>query len=534
MRFPVSQSMEIELGLIGAVAIMGIAVQLRVLKLLKRKLEEIAAESKRHDEAEEARAANRFDELDLERNQWEKDHPGMPAHQRKESGLSSLMPLMKHQEAAGMATPGTPGTPSTAILDGHRRTTSGLSDYMLDGRQSPGAIPTLDLGAGLQDDVPENYLVDGQHSKLAPSSAAELEELTRKEALLSEIQSLRKSIQGLKEDRASSSGSRRPSMSSKRTLSNDLLAASAIPNHIRNSTAGSRSRVQSMNIESLSEPQQPAARPTSAPLAEDWDAYVRDRKLLQPPSGVTPPISPTPRAAVSPAVLDALEARHRRERSVESPSARQGGSRSTSSNPEDIPLATFVKQHDRKQSSTRTPATILPPAKGHVLQQKPSSPRTHTYEELTARHREKMRELQGPLSSQEKERAQLEKAKERWNRSKENEREVVARRQAEKAKAKEAELRRSPDGQRKFDEGARVLSADKLANLSGPTGGSSRRQSVLKVEDWQTQRLSTDVGQTSALQKSASRPTPTSPQGKTLPAGARPRRGSNPMRDTVN
>jgi hypothetical protein len=534
MRFPVSQAMEIELGLLGAVAIMGIAVQFRVLKLLKRKLEEIAVESRRLHEAEESRAANRFVDMDLERNQWEKDHPGMSAHQRKESGLSSMMPLMKHQEA-----PGTPGTPSTQALDSSNRmrTISGFSDYMTEGRQSPGAIPALDLGTGLQDDVPENYLADGKTSKLPPTNAAELEELRRKEALLSEIQSLRKSIQGLKEE-GSQSGSRRPSLSSKRTLSNDLnalAAASAVPTHLRASSAGTRSRAQSMNLDSLVEPSQSIARPTSTPLAEDWDTYVKERKLLQPPSGVTPPISPNPRAAVSPAVLDALEARQRRE--MESSKGRHGASRSSTSTPDDIPLATFVKQHDRKQSSSKVPVTILPPAKAQTSQtaQQPSTLRTRTHEELTARHREKIRELQEPLSSAEQERAQLEKAKERWNKSKEAEREAVARRQADKvaAQARDAQTRSSTDGQRKLDERARTLSADKLAALPG-TSGSSRRQSVLKVEDWQTQRLSGDATQ---IQTSGQRPSSRvlqAPADVAFPAGGSSRRMSNVMRDPIN
>jgi hypothetical protein len=534
MRFPVSQAMEIELGLLGAVAIMGIAVQFRVLKLLKRKLEEIAVESRRLHEAEESRAANRFVDMDLERNQWEKDHPGMSAHQRKESGLSSMMPLMKHQEA-----PGTPGTPSTQALDSSNRmrTISGFSDYMTEGRQSPGAIPALDLGTGLQDDVPENYLADGKTSKLPPTNAAELEELRRKEALLSEIQSLRKSIQGLKEE-GSQSGSRRPSLSSKRTLSNDLnalAAASAVPTHLRASSAGTRSRAQSMNLDSLVEPSQSITRPTSTPLAEDWDTYVKERKLLQPPSGVTPPISPNPRAAVSPAVLDALEARQRRE--MESSKGRHGASRSSTSAPDDIPLATFVKQHDRKQSSSKVPVTILPPAKAQTSQtaQQPSTLRTRTHEELTARHREKIRELQEPLSSAEQERAQLEKAKERWNKSKEAEREAVARRHADKvaAQARDAQTRSSTDGQRKLDERARTLSADKLAALPG-TSGSSRRQSVLKVEDWQTQRLSGDATQTQTSGQRPSSRVLQAPADVAFPAGGSSRRMSNVMRDPIN
>ena len=53
MQFPVSQQMQIELGLTGAVALMGIAVQLRILKVLQKKLHEIAQEERKQDEEAE-------------------------------------------------------------------------------------------------------------------------------------------------------------------------------------------------------------------------------------------------------------------------------------------------------------------------------------------------------------------------------------------------------------------------------------------------------------------------------------------------
>jgi hypothetical protein len=55
IQFPVTQSMEIEIGLIGAVWLMGIAVQLRVLQVLQRKLREIKEEQKRRDRLNEAK-----------------------------------------------------------------------------------------------------------------------------------------------------------------------------------------------------------------------------------------------------------------------------------------------------------------------------------------------------------------------------------------------------------------------------------------------------------------------------------------------
>jgi hypothetical protein len=90
--------MQIELGLIGAVALMGIAVQLRILKVLQRKLEEIAEEAKRQDEEAEFRAADRLTDIQLERDAWEKDHPTLSKHGRQDSTLSSTVPLIKDRE----------------------------------------------------------------------------------------------------------------------------------------------------------------------------------------------------------------------------------------------------------------------------------------------------------------------------------------------------------------------------------------------------------------------------------------------------
>ena len=52
--------MQIELGLIGAVALMGVAVQLRIFHVLQQKLKDIAAEQKRRKQQDEAKAAERF------------------------------------------------------------------------------------------------------------------------------------------------------------------------------------------------------------------------------------------------------------------------------------------------------------------------------------------------------------------------------------------------------------------------------------------------------------------------------------------
>lgn len=491
IQFPVSQTMQIELGLTGAVALIGIAVQLRILKVLQRKLQEIAEESKRQDEEAEFRAADRFNDINLERDAWEKDHPTLSKHGRQDSSLSSTMPLIKDREVSPSPDPRT-------------RHVSGLSDFNVAPTsdddlkrasrfvgQTPGALPTLDLGTRIQEDVPVNYISNHTGSSTLEISPAELEDFKRKQSLLAEIQTIRRSIDILKSETpippSSSEQSRRPSFASRRTLSVDAgNALLPTASHIRPPRERApRTRVHSLEFSSLAargySSDDPISRPTSVPLKDDWDSYIQERKLLQPPAGVTPPIATTPlmpRAPLSPAVQDALQQRKRRE------SILGGLPAPSTDSSEDVPLARVIQQH-------KSPVTILPPrrplAAAAVAPTPHSVPaRTRTFEELTERHREKMRDMQAPLTQAEKENAELEAARQRWERSKALEKEAVTRRQAEKAAALEKKKKTDPSQRH-----TRSLSADKLANQGTP---SSRRLSTLKVEGWQRYQQDAEMG----------------------------------------
>jgi hypothetical protein len=141
---------------------------------------------------------------------------------------------------------------------------------------------------------------------------------------------------------------------------------------------------------------------------------------------------------------------------------------------------------------------ILPPRRqsaGNLLaptpqQPAPKAPVVKTFEELNERHREKMKSLQDPVTKAEKESADVRDAKERWERAKKAEKEAMMRKQAEKAAALKKQHGHGPDSPKSpgreqgAGEGARKkqsrsTSADRLG------GSSSKRLSVLKVEDWQ-------------------------------------------------
>ncbi|KAK7064314.1 DUF4203 domain-containing protein [Favolaschia claudopus] len=521
IEFPVSQTMQIELGLIGAVTLMGIAVQLRVLTVLQRKLQEIAQEQKKRDEEAEIQAAGRFAAVAREREDWEKDHPSLGKHGRQESGYSS-MPLMKdHDGSSSPLAAGRRSSTFTLVNEGRTRHQSAGSEFLFAptpdeelsratrNLQTPGALPTLDLGLGIQEDVPRSFITKDDPSS-RKSTGIDLEELDRKEKLVAEIATIRRSIDALKSETpapSSSAESRHPSLTSRRTLSVDASALLPAPAHTRPPREHDpRARVHSMEMSTLAHSRlgDSIGRPTSAPLRDDdWDLYLQERKLLQPPSGVTPPITPTgvgssSRIAISPAVTDALNQRKQRESALG-----VGGEAGTDSS-DDTPLSKVSPHHRKRASSggntnilTSTPVNILPPRKpiaAPTPQRPAAAARTRTFEELNDRHREKMRDLQGPLTTAANEDAELEVAKQRWERAKALEKEAMTRKQAEKTaqferrkrSEDEADRRRSAIPNNAMNRHSRSLSADKLG------GSSSKRLSTMKVEDWQRYQQDAD------------------------------------------
>lgn len=513
--------MEIELGLIGAIALMGVAVQLRILKLLQRKLKEIKEEQKRRDAENDSKEAERFSRLPLELAEWEKDHPSSPDgkhHWRQNSEFSSV-PLMQTDS------PGTPGTPEPMFA--RNRNPSETSQLMLAPpyrSQSPGALPALDLGLDIQEDVPKGFMADVGDDTSSGSEAKK-----RKTELEAEISTLRRSIDLLGDSQASSaSGSRHPSLTSRRTLSYDLNNAVLPASHLRPPRVNEqRSRVQSMELSTLTSSQQAGnsiGRPTSAPLRnqDDWDAYVRDRKILQPPSGPSAPIAttpismpmpaPAPRLTVPPAVHEALLRRGQREGILD---GGEGGV------PQVSPVldaegaqflgATSRHRHQRTNSSnvphnnnggSSAAVNVLPPRKGSSPTGPPQPPRTVTYEELTERHREKLRELQAPLTQAEKEHAELEAAKARWERSKAVEKRAVEKRQAEQARLNEKKQQRAASGGEEAQGGGNSHSRSPSAGVGRPATH-TKRLSTMKVEDWQ--RYQSDV---EAQRPSQQKPSP--------------------------
>jgi len=277
------------------------------------------------------------------------------------------------------------------------------------------------------------------------------------------------------------------------------------------SGSAERPRVQSMGVftESslLADPNR--GRSNSTPLRdEEWDSYVRERKLFTPPSGPTEPIptSERPRSAlglvpIPESVRRAVNERQRRE------SAFELGVTGPHSSFEAELLSTYPQHdsakllptqpppaHQRSQSVGHMPVQILPPQRPSRVEEKPPTARTRTFEELAERHKRKMSDLQRPLAQAEREQADLDAAKARWERSQRTEKRDVEKRQAESQKRLSQAFRvggksdnrqsRRLDGQ-STERRSQGLTSDHLAIIPGSGG---RRNSTAKVLNWQLQQ----------------------------------------------
>jgi hypothetical protein len=531
MPFPLSQTMEIELGLIAAVALMGGAVQLRILVVLRRKLGEIAEEQRKRDLEENERSRARYIETTgREREVWEEKY-GSPG--TRDGSKGGETPLMGDVESAREATP-TPldldGRPSSqfSMLGGGKRarfqsTTS--ADLGLTSRatptggeenrpQTPGLLPALELGGAIQEQVPNSYISDEDADIDGGEDARRSPELKERFGLLAEIRNIRKSIQEL----VSRPAPELPTTSSTRHMSLPTPATSPSP--------------------------------PSATKQTEWEYYLASRKLFTPPAGPTAPIptSPSPAVLNSLSVAEAVSRRQRREslfelgatadesfgqvddkrrsvmsfggdggmrRSVLSFGEGEGSRRRRGSEDIDerrrstksigaleqrgieadmearrmgaMSMGSREGMHTRTKSanslSAPRPLNILPPVRN------PSSPsptpvRTITYEELDSRHRQKLRELQDPLTQKEREQAKIDGARDRWTRSLQIEKKVMKAREEERKKAEKEKEKQKKEGKKKEKEEEREdPSPLEMSNRDRRRSSSSTR--LDRVQDWQ-------------------------------------------------
>src|SRR5258706_3721401 len=545
--------MQIELGMIGAVAIMGMAVQARILVVLLARMREITAEQEKKNAEIEAKAAERFANVGGEIEDWEKEHGRL---------LGTMDPSRKLQDLEASPTLGPESDrPSSQLsfmgtrTQGQSSGTSGPTFRAPHEEKNDTPLLTFDFGKSIEESIPTEFVAKDVSTSTWSTSARSMHvntlakdgELQKKVELLSEIQNIRNSIAILKQETAVASALV-ASSSTSRSAAVSLDSRYKLDTGIKNSflapdPPNSHTRARSLDIGTVLSPRaaisgpsigapafsasNPAAnhpssieRPRSTPLGiaeKDWEDYINNRKLFQPPNGITAPIPTTPitpqprpnEVTVSPAVKEAMEARRLRESAfvqggpsavLEFEKERAGGAYlpagANRESDEDIPLAA-VSRHKKSMSSvsgmgnfglgsrTTKPTPVILPPQPKQPQPQPQPP-VRTFEELTERHKEKIRALQEPVTRGMEQEAELAAVKQRWERSKAVEREVMARRDAEKrASSREPEGRTGNGGYSRRH--SRSLSGEILLAAGG--GGADPREprmsSQRKVQEWQ-------------------------------------------------
>ncbi|KAG9006291.1 hypothetical protein FRB93_008780 [Tulasnella sp. JGI-2019a] len=273
IRYPVSQTMMIELGLIAAVAAMGVAVQLRFYQVLKKKLQEIREAEARREKEDEEKAARRFENVQRELVEWE----------------------MEHGDGTPTLGGGTPGPKDIEL-----------------GMQDPTSLPKLDLGGaadaeGLSAGIVKN---DPSYRPSIFASPRADPELQEKLAMLEEIRKVKQNIETLR-------NAPQPSTSEQHDQAN--VPPETQPSPTR-PTRSKRPKVKE-DVSQLSSTLQIPLDPEKMA----WDDYTNDRKLFTPPSGESVPIPTTP-IPVSAAVKEALDRRMEMERAFAIASSEEGGS----------------------------------------------------------------------------------------------------------------------------------------------------------------------------------------------------------------
>lgn len=423
------------------------AIQYKVLGKIafqvKRAQEEEKAKQERKDAAEAEKRAKRHEE---ELSQWEEKHGSGRSRGIDKGPMSSTLDLPIESAVPSLPRVGSGGRPSSQLsLVAHERnisSTASAAGNTSEGHAEPkGLLPQLELGDSL---APALGVVDRDPA------------LQEKEKLLDEIQKVRASIEILCSGTPTGFA----------PLANDAAA---------------RSRTHS-TAQSL-------ASARSAPLASrdaEWDTYVSERQIYTPPAGVSPPIpAGTIRSAgrlsrISP---DVVSARDRRERTL---SAFELGSLA------EFGAAPSLDQTRRYSSTTqmdaprRAPPVVSGHADSRVLSK--AAPRSASpsnvvsFEELQTRHRQRLSQLQKPVTESIESELRLAEAKAKHERRMAAERRAAAAAAASASPPLEERLQSPP--RRRTQSGL-----DSVPRESGIERASKWRSSVVETDP----RRSADV-----------------------------------------
>ncbi|OCF43573.1 hypothetical protein I317_02591 [Kwoniella heveanensis CBS 569] len=339
-KYPLTQTMMIELGILAAMVVIGAAIQFRVLNILTKKLRQMREEEEAKIEAEEIeKAAERFKNVGAELSEWEDKHGN--GHRKSGSPPPSSVPTDPYGSLAGSAKRvehdhSSIMLPQLGFGQGSedRRASSALS--LLRDSDPKGLYESVALGSpGLPNpDTPSvGGLLGLEELKVGePSSPTHSNpELESQMRLLDEIKKAREEIRGSL-DRLSSNGTPAPSVRSDSMLLGRgttptpslVTAGERRDRHTSTSTTDRRDRHLSsassnildldfnkrerhmsatsgkiLNLDFSDTPGPRALSPDekkpapSAPQSE-WDAYLAQRKVVTQPLNPSPPPPPPP------------------------------------------------------------------------------------------------------------------------------------------------------------------------------------------------------------------------------------------------
>ncbi|WWC88694.1 uncharacterized protein L201_003607 [Kwoniella dendrophila CBS 6074] len=482
-KYPLTQTMTIELGILAAMVVIGAAIQFRVLNMLTKRYKKMREEEAAKKEAEEIeRAAERFKNVGAELNEWEEKH----GNASPTSGPGSSGPTDPYGSLHGSAMRATRDSMALPQLgfesDRDHRASSTLSllrDGEPKGSYEPIAMRSPSLAGP---DTPMSMFVGLEELKsgdpgLEPNSPTSSDpELEQQMKLLAEVKKAREDIRGSLDRLRSNT----PNGS---IMSNDLLGRGT-PTPTLGTTSDARNRHLSttssklldypeVRSDSSAERRERHTSTTSSRLLEystptsaaqpqsEWEKYLAERKVISPapsdPSQQQQSSGYLNRTSAYSSVPLNMDERRERTSSVLEPRVSDFGPseqlRNNGTYPTDRPVDNMqrTRSADPNRRSTYhdylggndtqqlgTPIIIGSAAgndrsRGNNRQsQQLNTPRAMTYDELAERHRKRISKLQDPVTSKMKEEIELEKAKEKWEKQKLREKEEMKRKERER------------------------------------------------------------------------------------------------------
>ncbi|KIR68578.1 hypothetical protein I312_100331 [Cryptococcus bacillisporus CA1280] len=526
-KYPLTQMMIIELGILGAVVLIGAAIQFRVVGMLQKRLNQLRDEEEARIEEEEiSKAAERFKNVGAELVEWEKKHGGNPV---SESGLDGTEKSGSAGEASFPSEPyaiSFKGNRSSVLLPQlefkasqepeilNKRASSSLSLLGHDTspqmrRSSSLSLPRIasDLGEGfenLNSYTPTNSMFLGIE-ELKPEEpfigvGRDSSDLESKLKLLEEIKKARESVQGSLELLRSRTPSGTQSVAGP---SSAVIPAELEEMQRRHSSVSTKlldeAKAQSVSGTSNRPPFQ-THMTEAPPQHSEWDMYVAERKIISPLASPSPNsafLSVDPQCTTIPvSVAKGIGSRRERTMSMLETKVSDFGpaqqeqkhgtfpGRSSVAYVPDMERRESVTHHDylesgipsrplaanRPRMSYSGPTRIVSASNLHPASAAPyrsSAAKIMSIEELAERHRQRLSKMQQPVTSKLKESEQIEEARKEWEKQRAREKDEMRRRETERGRENEDSQGKTREVVRRTDQWRRSIVVDPELQVGG-------------------------------------------------------------------